>query len=363
MWPNVRQDVKKFVQECLPCQRSKVQRHTKTPLSNYATPSARFDHINIDIVGPLRPSNGYTYVLTMIDRFSRWPEATPMMDQTAETVAKTLLNTWFARFGCPRRISVDRGRQFESALFNQLTASIGCQHLRTTSYHPQSNGIIERTHRTMKAALMCHKDEKRTDKLPIILLGMRTAHKEDIDASPAEMLYGQTIRLPGELFDETEAAPKPNNENEFVSDFRRKMRELRPTATAHHTTEKPFVHKALATSRNVFVRNDKIRSPLTPPYDGPYTNERNDRQIEASIHDNERRRKIVAVHSRIGFSHHQVVNDETHRKTIDDGRNDDAVNIYCRQKTISATLAGKSRSGHKMQISPPFLSTVRQSKD
>lgn len=193
-----------------------------------------------------------------------------MADQSAETVAKALITVWIARFGCPERISTDCGRQFESALFKQLTANIGCQHIRTTSYHPQSNGIIERWHRTMKAAIMCHQDESWAEKLPIVMLGLRTAHKDDIDASPAEMLYGQTLRLPGELFDSIKATPKPNNENDFVSRFREQMRTLKPTTTAHHTNDKPFVNKALFTSSHVFVRNDKVKPPLTKPFDGPF---------------------------------------------------------------------------------------------
>lgn len=269
IWPSVRRDVKRFVTECIPCQRSKIHRHNRTTLATYDTPNQRFEHVNMDIV-KLTPSGGYTYVLTMIDRFSRWPEAVPMPDQTAETVAKAFIETWVTRYGCPARITVDQGRQFESELFRQLTANIGCQHLRTTSYHPQSNGIIERWHRTVKAAIMCQQTDSWVEKLPTVLLGLRTAHKDDIDASPAEMLYGQTLRLPGELLDDSTPAPRPNNETEFVRNFRERMRKLRPTSTAHHSAEKPFVHTALTDCTHVFLRNDKVRAPLTPPFDGPY---------------------------------------------------------------------------------------------
>lgn len=270
VWPNMRKEIKTYVQVCIACQKSKIHRHNRAALANYATPNERFEHVNIDIVGPLPPSGNNRYILTMIDRFSRWPEAAPMPDQTAETVAKTFIETWVARFGCPSKITTDRGRQFESTLFERLTATIGCQHFRTTSYHPQSNGIIERWHRTLKASLMCQQTASWADRLPTVLLGLRTAHKKDIDASPAEMLYGQTLRLPGELFDEVKIAPQPNNESEFVNKFREQMQQIKPTRTAHHSNVNPFVHKELKNSTHAFVRNDRVKPPLTLPYDGPF---------------------------------------------------------------------------------------------
>lgn len=117
---------------------------------------------------------------------------------------------------------------------------------------------------------MCQQTASWADSLLTVLLGLRTAHKDDIDASPAEMLYGQTLRLPGELFDDIQNSPKPNNEDDFVTKFRENMRKIKPTTTAHHSQEKPFVHKSLADSTYVFIRNDKVKRLLTPPFDGPY---------------------------------------------------------------------------------------------
>ncbi|XP_054717281.1 protein NYNRIN-like [Uloborus diversus] len=139
----------------------------------------------------------------MIDRFSRWVEAVPMADQSAETVATGMISTWISRFGIPQRITSDQGRQFESQIFSSLSKYFGFQKSRTTAYHPQSNGLLERQHRTIKASLRCHLQQSKSwvDALPLVLLGLRSALKEDIGYSSAELLYGSPLRLPGEFVD------------------------------------------------------------------------------------------------------------------------------------------------------------------
>ncbi|GFX14912.1 retrovirus-related Pol polyprotein from transposon 17.6 [Trichonephila clavipes] len=73
VWPSISSDVAKWARHCLACQKSKIHRHTRSPLSSFQEPSQRFDHVHLDLIGPLPPSNGYTYCLTMIDRFRNGP--------------------------------------------------------------------------------------------------------------------------------------------------------------------------------------------------------------------------------------------------------------------------------------------------
>lgn len=266
VWPSMRRDIETFVKNCLMCQSSKVQRHSHAPLSKYAPTSQRFEHLNIDIIGPLPPSNGFRYCLTIMDRFSRWPESIAMPDMTTPTIVENFIAQWVAKYGVPLTITTDRGRQFEAALFHELNKALGVNHFRTTAYHPQSNGIIERFHRTLKAALMCKGAEKWSEKLPLVLLGLRTAYKPDIKSSPAEMVFGTQLRLPGEFL----VPSSQQTQTDFVNKFRSYMQDLRPIQTAHHMTDKPFVHPSLNTCSHVFVRVDRLRSALVQPYEGPF---------------------------------------------------------------------------------------------
>ena len=269
VWPSMRKDIRHWVRTCLRCQRSKVTRHTISPLGTFMVPDARFAHVHLDLVGPLPPSEGYTYILTCIDRFTRWPVAVPIPDKSAETVAKAFVSGWIQFHGTPTTITTDRGREFESHLCHSLVQRLGTKHIRTTAYHPSGNGLVERLHRHLKASLMAHDNRERwVELLPMILLGIRTAFKQDLNCTAAEMVYGTTLRLPAEFVSPTACEPS-HDPQDYAQRLTRAMQAIRPTPTREHHRFS-YLHPALQTCTHVLVRDDSVRKPLQPPYLGPF---------------------------------------------------------------------------------------------
>ena len=202
----------------------------------------------MDLVGPLPSSNGHTHILTIIDRFTRWPVAIPLPDTSTETVLRSLISGWVASLGVPETITTDRGSQFSSHLFHQVSKLFGIHHIRTTAYHPAANGMVERFHRQLKAALIAHNStDAWTDLLPMVLLGIRATIKEDLQCSPAELVYGAPLKLPGELPTSDNANP-PIGYPSFADHLREQMQDLKSSQPRQQHQQPSYIPKDLATT-------------------------------------------------------------------------------------------------------------------
>ena len=100
-WPDLSKQVRQWTRECVDYQHSKVVRHTQPPAQQILMPSARFEHIHVDVVGPMPSSQGYTHLFTIVDKFSRWPEVIPIANTPAGALCMALLHGWVARHGLP----------------------------------------------------------------------------------------------------------------------------------------------------------------------------------------------------------------------------------------------------------------------
>ncbi|GBO33172.1 hypothetical protein AVEN_158025-1 [Araneus ventricosus] len=144
---------------------------------------------------------------------------------------------------------------------------LGTNRIRTTAYHPIANGIVDRFHRHLKSSIKAHERTQWSEILPIVLLGIRTAVKEDIKATCAELVYGTTLQLPSDM---VEASIIPSCNDIFVDRLRNAMREMNPVATSTHGKTKFYVNPSLKTCSHVFLRIDSVKPPLCQPYTGPH---------------------------------------------------------------------------------------------
>ena len=233
-WHGMRKDIQQWCKECHHCQSSKIHRHVHAPLSKRDPPAGRFCSLHIDLVGPLPPSEGMMYLLTIIDRFTRWPEAIPLPDAKTETVARGFLRHWVKHFGVPDDIVSDRGPQFTSELWKELHKVLGIAASTTPAYHPQANGMVEHLHRQLKSALMATTNGPHwMDELPFVILGLHTAWREDPGCTPAQLVYGTNLHVPGEFL------PSANTRqvvptSDFLHHLQTTMRSVLPPPPSHH---------------------------------------------------------------------------------------------------------------------------------
>ena len=199
-WSGMRKDIKRWCKECDLCARAKpgpgVGRH---PLQQSAV-GAPFDRLGIDIIGncPIT-ENGNEYIIVVTDYFTKWVEAFAVPDHTAQTVADKLVTEFICRFGTPKVIHSDQGKEFESALFHEICLKLGIQKTRTTPYRPQSDGLVERANQTLERILSMLVNENRNDwddHLPYVLMAYRASVHQSTKCTPNLLMFGRELSCP-----------------------------------------------------------------------------------------------------------------------------------------------------------------------
>ncbi|KYO24745.1 hypothetical protein Y1Q_0011381 [Alligator mississippiensis] len=195
-WPRIAQNVMDYCRSCETCQRTgKSGDKRKAPLQPLPIIDQPFHRVGIHIVGPLRHKThrGKKYILTPVDFATRYQEAVALTSTEAPVVADALTKIFF-QLGFPSEILPDRGGNFLAEVMKCLWDCCGVKHLKTTAYHPQTNGLIKRFNGTLKGMLKAYVDSNPNDwdeKLPHLLFAYWEVPQESTGFSPFELMFGR----------------------------------------------------------------------------------------------------------------------------------------------------------------------------
>lgn len=201
-WPQMFEDIRAYVQSCDDCQRRGKSKRTE-PLHPIPV-GEPFYQIGIDYVGPLpRTEKGNRYIIVAMDYLTKWPEAKAVKEATANETIQFIYEEIITRHGCPGKILTDRGTHFNNKLMKGLMQKFTIEHLLSTPYHPQTNGLVERFNRTLIEAIarMTRKNIKNWDQyIASSLFAYRTSRHSTTKWSPFFLVYGREAKLPVDNF-------------------------------------------------------------------------------------------------------------------------------------------------------------------
>uniref|UniRef100_A0A8C4X6A1 Gypsy retrotransposon integrase-like protein 1 n=1 Tax=Erpetoichthys calabaricus TaxID=27687 RepID=A0A8C4X6A1_ERPCA len=237
-WPGINEEVRRFCQSCPDCQIRQIPRRVRAPLVPIPLVDIPFERLGVDIVGPLKPSSrGFKYILVMVEYATRYPEAVPLRSANTKNIARELVNL-FSRVGIPKEVLTDQGTPFTSDTFREVARLLRISHLKTSVYHPQTDGLVERFNQTLKQMLrkVVSADGRNWDQLlPLVLFAYWEVPQASTGFSPFELLYGHQPRgLLDMLKEGWEAEPLPsNNVLEYIAQLRDRLEHIRPLLKEH----------------------------------------------------------------------------------------------------------------------------------
>lgn len=221
-WPQMYRDVSQFVRGCQICQHRKCPIPAPQTTASFTT-TFPLELVCWDLMGPLPVSRrGNKYILVIIDAFSRWTVAVPLIETSADTLAHSLWTEFVSRYGAPRRIHSDRGRNLNAEVIKRMLTLWGIKSSSSAPYFPQGNGIVERVNKTLQDVVAKHLHEKDStmwdEALPVATFAINTAPHCETGESPHSLFFGRLPRLPVALSDPT---PCVLAEDERFHTFRR----------------------------------------------------------------------------------------------------------------------------------------------
>ena len=235
-WPGLQTDVENWCRQCPKCVTKKPpMRAARAPLvSSYA--GYPLERMAVDILGPLPVTQeGNKFIMVVSDYFTKWTEAYPIPNQEAETVAKKLVDEFVCRFGAPEIIHSDQGRNFESKLVKEMCTLLGVRKTRTTPYHPQSDGQVERFNRTLTSMLSNYVAENHRDwdiHLSKVLMAYRSSEHETTKCTPYYLMFGREVRLPVDIMF-GRCPEEPAETTEYVVHLRNALEQAHEKARQH----------------------------------------------------------------------------------------------------------------------------------
>ncbi|XP_066987473.1 uncharacterized protein [Macrobrachium rosenbergii] len=285
-WPGIRKSVKQFVASCPTCQVAGNPNEVvpRAPIRNIPSAGVPFRDVVIDYFTPqgrMKSKSGNAHCLTIIDRFTRYPEAIPVRSESSKNAVKALVK-FFCRFGFPATIQTDQGRHFMSKEFRDGMASHGIRHFHSTPYHPESQGIIERFHQSLSTTLTKLEHEgggSWEDNLPYALFAARHAPSETTGYSPFELLYAHSTRAPLDILYDAWADPTQMGLAAELPTIQKNLRAAWAVAQATEAAtqervkmkfDKAARSRSFETGDQVLVLRTGATRPLETHFSGPH---------------------------------------------------------------------------------------------
>ena len=229
-WPGLKSDVSQFCKSCHTCQM--VGKPNQTIPKAHLQPIPAFDEpfsrITIDCVGTLpKTKPGHEYLLTIMCASTRFPEAIPLRNIKTKNIVRAL-EKFFTFVGLPKSVQSDQGSNFKSGIFLQVMHELGITQYKSSHYHPESQGALERFHQTLKNMIRsyCFDTEKDWDEgVHLLLFAVRESVQESLGFSAFELVFGHTVRVPLKLLKEKILSVDDSSLNllQYVSDFKDRL--------------------------------------------------------------------------------------------------------------------------------------------